>query len=208
MQYILQYLTLTQPALLHIVQTPVTDCLLILAEHPFARTGNIGNEYIKLFVESSEVRWTVLCDHRADGIGSFGHTSSPLGHILGQYEGSFGHHLIAHKHRPLGQKTSQKGGFATRSGTEVKSGKGQLPFCSCRRKIAAKQIGNVHRRGFLHIIGSCMQQRITGESGPPGKIPGIRAPGDSRVEPVKVLAGCFHFTGRHARLHLAHIEAD
>ena len=47
-KYILQDVLLTLTAELHIVETPVTNGLLVLAEHTFSRAGGIGEEGIKL----------------------------------------------------------------------------------------------------------------------------------------------------------------
>ena len=45
---ILKDVLLTLTAELHIVETPVTNGLFVLAEHTFSRTGDIGEEEIEL----------------------------------------------------------------------------------------------------------------------------------------------------------------
>ena len=109
--HVADYLALQSPAVLHVLQTPLLACALVLAEHSLARAGHVGENGVEQYVRLAVVAWVVVgYDHVL---------MTELLQVLAQNLRACAHRFVREKQRSLGQCRTQRRRLAAGRRTEV-----------------------------------------------------------------------------------------
>ena len=161
------YFTLQSPTLLHVLRAPLADGGRILAEHAFARTGNVAEDEGKPHPALDEVAGVEVGDAVV--------LVAPLADVFGQYLTAFAVRLVASEQPLLGQHRAQQCRFAAGGSAKVE-GSGGLSAEGGVLSVGERP-PEKHRCGFLYVVAACMQQGVHGELGATAEVVTVRTPG-------------------------------
>lgn len=97
--------------MLHLLQTPLSYCPFVLAEHSLARAGNVGKDDVKLLLALAEVLGITVC-HDVIRV-------SPFGDILLKHLCASSYRLVADKSAALRKHATRQRRFTPWGSTEV-----------------------------------------------------------------------------------------
>ena len=146
--HVADYLALQSPAVLHVLQTPLLACALVLAEHSLARAGHVGENGVELYVRLAVVaRVVVGYDHVL---------VTELLQVLAQNLRTCAHRFVREKQRPFGQCRTQCRRLAAGRRAEVEHAH-RLVYEMAHHMV------DEHRRRLLHVVRTGVQQRVERE---------------------------------------------
>ncbi len=112
--HVTQYLTLQAGAVAHLGEAPIGNGTFVFAKHAFARTGHVGQDYVKRVAQLAE-----SCSRsRGDGGGG----CAPLCHIFRQDAHALAVYLIADEAAAGREHRLQRRAFATGGSAEIQAG--------------------------------------------------------------------------------------
>ena len=135
----------------NIRQRPLFAARRVFAEHAFAGAGDVGQDEVEKMGEAAQFARLGI---RYDAL-----RIAPLGDIFGKDIRPAADDFVAHHDTPFRQERAEMRGFSTRRRAEVETDEGRIA------SVLPDGLLEEHRRGFLHVIGPGMEERVEGERG-------------------------------------------
>ena len=130
---------------------PLACTVGVFAEHTLARAGHVGDDHVEQMRKTADLLRIVIGDNAV--------RVSPFGDVFSQDVTPAADHFVADKQASFRQQAEQVCRFSTRSGTQV-----EAP--DRRFYIIPYRLFEEHGGGFLHVVGSGVEQRVECERQP------------------------------------------